>query len=469
MKAESRGLSTRGEGDDDSPGWLGVALWASLIGTGLACQGTSPAPAGRSGDPAAQEGRGSSEQRGEDKGAAAAKAKPGASGTARTGGKLRVLESTPAIREDGYRWEELEFESETLSAFHKRPVTFKSALLLPPGYATSGTGEPVAESARGKAERLPVSYSIHGFGGNHRLSLLSEFGLISVPADSPAAPPRMIHVFLDASWETGHHVFANSANNGDWGDALTAEFIPALEAYLDQPSDREARFVTGHSSGGWTALWLQYAYPNTFGGSWPTAPDPVDFREFTGVNIYEDKNAFTDADGQEVQLVRMRGQWRQSLREFVASEMKSQPTSGQMASFDAVFSQRGPDGAPLRLFDRETGAIDASVAKSWEPYDIALGLRKDPDKIARGLAGRVHIFCGTMDTFRLNEALALLEDQLRQQSQLGPQGIEIVWAKDRDHFDLYQPEPRLYPDGLHLRVWREMHAAFERTHPTPAH
>jgi enterochelin esterase-like enzyme len=40
------------------------------------------------------------------------------------------------------------------------------------------------------------------------------------------------------------------------------------------------RLLTGHSSGGWAALWLQVTYPKLFGGAWPTSPDPSDFRDF---------------------------------------------------------------------------------------------------------------------------------------------------------------------------------------------
>ncbi len=37
---------------------------------------------------------------------------------------------------------------------------------------------------------------------------------------------------------------------------------------------------SGHSSGGWSSLWLQIEHPEVFGGVWSLAPDPVDFRDF---------------------------------------------------------------------------------------------------------------------------------------------------------------------------------------------
>ena len=39
-------------------------------------------------------------------------------------------------------------------------------------------------------------------------------------------------------------------------------------------------------------------YPESFGGVWSTAPDPVDFRDFQQINLYRaGDNMFTDAKG----------------------------------------------------------------------------------------------------------------------------------------------------------------------------
>jgi hypothetical protein len=66
----------------------------------------------------------------------------------------------------------------------------------------------------------------------------------------------MIHVFLDGSFQTGHHEFADSVNSGPWGRALTQEFIQLLEECFRLVAKPYARFLTGHSSGGWSTLWL---------------------------------------------------------------------------------------------------------------------------------------------------------------------------------------------------------------------
>ena len=108
----------------------------------------------------------------------------------------------------------------------------------------------------------------------------------------------MIYVVLDPGCRTGHHTFADSDNNGPYGKSLIEELIPHIESKFRAIGKPGARFVTGHSSGGWSSLWLQVTYPDFFGGTWSTAPDSVDFRDFQKVNVYDPKeNMFVDAKG----------------------------------------------------------------------------------------------------------------------------------------------------------------------------
>jgi hypothetical protein len=82
---------------------------------------------------------------------------------------------------------------------------------------------------------------------------------------------------------------------------------------------------------------------------------------------------------------------------------------GQLASFEAVFSPKGPDGTPNKLWDRKTGAIDAATAKAWEKYDIRLRLERDWATLGPKLAGKVNVWMGDIDTFYLDGAARLLK------------------------------------------------------------
>ncbi len=311
------------------------------------------------------------------------------------------------------------------------------------------------------AEQLPVVYNVHGFGGCHRMALLQ--GPELQQQMQAGTMPRMLYVFLHGMCASGHHEFADSANNGPWGRALTQEFIPELEKECGGVGEPWARFVTGHSSGGWSSLWLQITYPDVFGGCWSTAPDPVDFRDFTGVDIYGFDNAFADPDGQPIMLMRRNGKFVVSIRQFVEQEHRNEPTSGQFYSFNAVFSPRAEDGTPMPLFDWQTGKVDPAVASAWRKYDIALTLTEHWPTLGPKLRGRLHVYVGTLDTFRLEGAVHLLKEVV---DELGSDA-EIVFAEGRDHGTLSAPEPDLWPRGMMDRIHHEMFASYEQHAATP--
>lgn len=312
----------------------------------------------------------------------------------------------------------VEFESPSLSAFWGRPVKMQASVLLPPGYEQDGK------------QKYPTVYQIHGYGGSH----LKVFGAPKIYKEMEEGKrPEMINVFLNAQFSLGHHVFADSANNGPWGTALVKEFIPYLEKQFRMDARPSGRFLTGHSSGGWATLWLMINNPDFFGGTWSTSPDPVDFRNFTGPNLYETDNAFRDAGGKEYILTRSKDKPGTSLRQYAQQERVLGYFGGQMASFNAVFSPRGADGQPMPLFDFETGAIDQLVLKSWEKYDISRFLQANWSTLGPKLKGKLHIAVGTADTFHLDESLRLLDAELKK---LGSDA-RIEYLEGKDHFNLY--------------------------------
>jgi S-formylglutathione hydrolase FrmB len=338
-----------------------------------------------------------------------------------------------------------EFQSPMLTAFWGRPVKMRAGLVLPPGFN------------RHPRQTYPTVYHVHGFGGNHFGAWRAAAGLTK--AMSEGKQMEMIHVFLDGSFPTGHHEFADSANNGPWGRALTEEFIPYLEKSFRLMPTSYARFLTGHSSGGWSTLWLQITYPDYFGGTWSTAPDPVDLRNFTGIDATPNStdNAYKNREGKAKNLVRMDGKEIATLEEFAKQEEIQGEYGGQFASFEWVWSPRGKDGRPMKLFNRVTGALDPDVLQAWQNYDIRLLLEKNWAKLEPKLRGKINVICGSADTFHLDEAVVMLCDFLKRK---GSDAVcEIV--PDRDHFNLYKAFTT-YPDGLEARIAKEMQAKFEK-------
>jgi pimeloyl-ACP methyl ester carboxylesterase len=336
------------------------------------------------------------------------------------------------------RIKEVDIESPLLSRFYGKPTRMRAAVILPQGYAASGT------------RRYPVVYIIPGFGGRH----YNAAPLERLYSGSEEAP--MLRVVLDPDCALGHHVFADSANNGPRGKALVEELIPHIEKTYRAVGKPAARFVTGHSSGGWSSLWLQVTYPDTFGGVWSTSPDPVDFRDFQRIDIYaKNANMFTDEQGRPRPLAR-RGTtpviWYKAF-----SDMETViGHGGQLASFEAVFSPRGADGKPRPLWDRTTGNVDPETARAWEKYDIRLVLERDWPTLGPKLKGKLHIYTGERDTFYLEGAVRLLKDSL---TKLGSDAhIEIVPGKDHG---------TLLDRALRERIAREMAETFRKSEQRP--
>jgi enterochelin esterase-like enzyme len=84
----------------------------------------------------------------------------------------------------------------------------------------------------------------------------------------------------------------NSANLGPYGDAITYELIPHIEKLFNGVGAGWGRFLYGGSTGGWEALAVQVFYPKEYNGCFAACPDPIDFRAYTVVDVYKDKNAY---------------------------------------------------------------------------------------------------------------------------------------------------------------------------------
>lgn len=347
--------------------------------------------------------------------------------------------------------EKVEFVSPALSRFWGRPTMVRAWVVLPPGYAEH------------RGERYPTAYWTHGFGGGFASAGFS--GMMLRERMEKGTMPPMIWVMLDESCPQGTHEFADSVNDGPWGTALTSEFIPMLEKKYRMDARPTGRLLNGHSSGGWATLQLQVNYPEVFGGTWSTSPDPSDFHDFTDTNLYASgANLYHDAAGQPTPIMRDKGQVLATMQQFARLEQVLGPYGGQMSSFDWVFSPKSASGAPVPMFDRETGAVDPAVVAYWhEHWDLAQDVETHWTTRGPMLKGRIHLIVGTADTFYLNQSAKLFEVRLQK---LGAEP-HFTYVPGRTHFDLYGVEND--PRGLFDRIGAEMYAvARPGTHWKPA-
>ncbi len=212
----------------------------------------------------------------------------------------------------------------------------------------------------------------------------------------------------------------NSENNGPYGDAIMRELVPEIERRFRGLGEGWARFTYGGSTGGWEAMAVQMFYPDDFNGAWIACPDPIDFRAYTQVNIYEDTNAYyvtsqwkrTPRPGMRNGLGAVTATLQDMNRRELVLGTKGR-SGDQWDIWQAVYSPVGPDGYPQPIWDKSTGRIDSEVAAYWkEHYDLSWILRRDWQTLGPKLRGKLHIYVGDMDNYYLNNAVYLVEEFL---------------------------------------------------------
>ena len=212
----------------------------------------------------------------------------------------------------------------------------------------------------------------------------------------------------------------NSASQGPWGDALTYELIPHIEEKFRGIGEGWSRFTYGGSTGGWEAMAVQVFYPEEYNGAFIACPDPIDFRAYMTINIYDDKNAYWyESQFQKLPRPAHRdylGHVQASMYDYNRLEavLGDKGRSGQQFDiWEATYSPMGDDGYPVRLWNKESGEIDHETAEYWrENYDLMHILRRDWATLGPKLEGKLHIYAGDMDNYYLNNAVYLAEEFL---------------------------------------------------------
>jgi len=352
----------------------------------------------------------------------------------------RKVVVSPPKTSAGVEW--FEVRSELLSKFRGRDVVLRAGVALPAKY------DP--------ARKYAAIYDVPGFGGNHRGANARS------KKDAQDASPKSVlaretfEIVLDPEGPNGHTLFADSDNNGPCGAALVRELIPALEKKFPLIAEPSARLLRGHSSGGWSTLWLALTYPQVFGATWSSAPDPVDFRRFQRIDLYTAENFYV-ADGTEIASYRSDGRVLMTTRQENGGEEVLGPDNTSAQQWDSWFAAFGPRnerGRPAALFDVGSGRIDSKVAEAYRRYDIGALLRASPAKYAPILRENVRLVCGGDDSFYLNEAVELLARDLEATGSATGAGYVVI-VPGLDHGSIYSSDAmRRRPEEMlaHLRA-----------------
>ena len=237
---------------------------------------------------------------------------------------------------------------------------------------------------------------------------------------APDTPRMLIIKIQHANPYYDDSYAVNSENLGPYGDAITYELIPYIEKRYRGLGTGWSRFLYGGSTGGWEALAAQVFYPDEYNGCFAACPDPIDFRAYTLVNIYEHENAYyTEGIWKRIPRPGHRnylGEISSTIEDMNHRELvlgTNSRSGDQWDIWQAVYSPVGKDGYPKPIWDKLTGKIDYSVAEYWrENYDLRYILQRDWSIIGEQLKGKIHIYCGDMDNYYLNNAVYLMEEFL---------------------------------------------------------
>jgi hypothetical protein len=326
--------------------------------------------------------------------------------------KLAVNQIIPPIPVPAdTKWvKHIKIKSEKLSKFWGQPIYIGATILLPKGYDENPDKHYPSVYEEGHFSTAPPFRFNEVTKNEFYKDWTSDGfpGFIAITLQHPSP-------YFDDSYAV------NTVNNGPYGDAIHEELIPEIEKQYRCIKEGWARLLTGGSTGGWESFALQVFYPDFYGGTWSFSPDPLDFRNVEGINVYEDKNAFyKESDWYKVPTINTRvwqtgdvkltSEQRNTLEIVNGTKGRS---GGQLDIWSAVFGPIGDDGYFKPLFDKQTGAMDPSVAKYWkENFDLRYYLEKNWTTVGSKLAGKLNVFAGRMDDFFLNFGVYHMEDFL---------------------------------------------------------
>ncbi|HSY59564.1 MAG TPA: hypothetical protein VK795_08390 [Terriglobales bacterium] len=398
------------------------------------------------------------------------------------------------------KWEKhVSMHSELLSEFWGRPTDISAVVLLPDGWDEHPEArypvllsedhyhrhffpsfrttppDPIHAGAGESGERTVQDWTL----GRDKERELQETGWRLFQDWTNGRLPRVLIVmpqhanpYFDDSYAV------NSANLGPYGDAIMHELLPMIEKKFHGLGQGWARTTFGGSTGGWETLGVQVFYPDEINGAWAGCPDPIDFRAYGPVNIYEDKNAyFRQGPFMKVPLPQKR-QTNGIVDTTMEIENRHELVLGthgrsgeQWDIWQAVFSPMGDDGYPKPIWDKRTGQIDPAVAEYWrEHYDLSYIMQRDWATLGPKLAGKLNFAVGDMDTWYLNNAVHLTEARLTDPKLFPPANATFKYGPLQPH--CYQGmslnAPRIErTNELQMRIW-EMVKHIEDTAPAGA-
>lgn len=329
-----------------------------------------------------------------------------------------------AAKDPGAKWlKYMRFKSEKLTKFWGRDTYLGAWILLPDGFEEHPDARyPLVvyqdhyHATSGPA--FIATRPVPGAPGGRRGA---DNGYRFFEDWTAGRMPRVIMLYVqNANPYYDDSYVVDSANVGPYGSAINDELIPAVEKQYRGIGQGWARATFGGSTGGWEAMATQVFYPDQYNGAYVACPDPVDFHAYQGINLYDYDDAFfLNGDFGKVAIAADRKpdgtviadtQGEFAFEYVLGTHGRS---TEQWDIWQAVFSPAGADGYPADILDPLTGKIDKKVLSYWhDHYDLTAILKRDWPVLGPKLEGKLHVAVGDGDTYFLNNAVHLLQQQL---------------------------------------------------------
>lgn len=215
--------------------------------------------------------------------------------------------------------------------------------------------------------RYPVIYALPGLHSTDA----------AVIADYHLDPPDTIVVAVDTSSKNGSTYLVDNPTIGDWDTFFTRKLIPYIDANYRTIPRRQARAITGHSTGGFNAVSYGLRHPELFGAVTASSPDGLDLASWVAPD----------------------GVLRPWIRDFARVE-RGMGGVGQFISYAENWSpaDRGYDW-PFA----DAGTLAAPIWQRWLAHSPREWLR-DPARVAAlaPLSGHIFLIVGERDEFDLH-------------------------------------------------------------------
>lgn len=241
------------------------------------------------------------------------------------------------------------------------------AVYLPPSYASS-------------SKRYPAVYLLPGFNTDTTVFLDGTYRGLNIVESmdrliEEGKIEEMIVVIVNGRNSLGGSFYVNSPVTGNWKDFVVRDVVRFVDREYKTRPYAAARGITGHSMGGFGALYIAMRHPDVFGAVYSMSPGLFDSDGIRTMGLFADEaeiDLFLRKQ-REFNGMSREGALAASLsyiEELYASGEERQQRRAFVYAYGAAFCCDPGLNAPhiVYPFVRQDGKIttDAAVLKVWE-------------------------------------------------------------------------------------------------------